>query len=107
LILLNSDFALHQARRLAAYLYSRAGNDPVAQITLCYLRVLSRWPTSGELADARDFLSAQSQRLHAENRSADQLALPDPTAAANPYQGAALVQFCLAMFNANEFVYVD
>ncbi|HVX64858.1 MAG TPA: DUF1549 and DUF1553 domain-containing protein [Pirellulales bacterium] len=108
LILLNSDFALQQARRLAGYLYARAGNDQDAQITLCYLRVLSRSPTAKELADAREFLTAGAQRLQAENRSPDELALPEPRSAdADFCQSAALVQFCLAMFNANEFVYVD
>ncbi len=108
LILLNSDFALEQARRLAGYLYARAGNDLDAQITLCYLRVLSRSATSEELADARDFLTATSQRLQAENRSPEEFALPEPPSPdADSCQSAALVQFCLAMFNANEFVYLD
>ena len=108
MILLNSDFALQQARRLAGYLYARAGNDQDAQISLCYLRVLSRSPTSEELADAREFLTVQSHRLHAEQRSPEQLALPDPPSPdADLYQSVALVQFCLTMFNANEFVYGD
>ncbi len=108
LILLNSDFALDQARRLAGYLHARVGHDQDAQITLCYLRVLSRSPTPAELINAREFLSTQSQRLRAEHRSPNDLALPDPPLSnADVYQNAALVQFCLAMFNANEFVYVD
>jgi len=79
LYLLNSEFSLAQARRLAGDLIARAdGVD--GRIALGYRRLLSREPTADELAVAREFLSNEA---------------------------AALVEFCLAMFNLNEFVYVD
>jgi hypothetical protein len=93
---------------MAGYLLSHAGGDVEAQIALCYRRVLSRSPTVDEAGAARALLAGETQRLHEEGHAAEQLALPRPLAeGADPYQAAALVEFCLAMFNTNEFVYVD
>lgn len=108
LVLLNSEFSLDQARRLAGYLQRHAPGDLDRQITLCYRRVLSRQPTAVELAEARQLLAAEARRLQGESDSAEPPALPLPLAAgADVHQAAALVEFCLAMFNTNEFVYVD
>lgn len=108
LVLLNSEFSLEQARRLAGYLLSRAGSDAEAQIALCYRRVLSRSPTVEEAGAARALLVGEATRLREEGRAAEQLALPWPlVTSVDPYQATALVEFCLAMFNTNEFVYVD
>ena len=44
----------------------------------------------------------------AEARPRDELALPpDLPDTTDPYAAAALVDACLAIFNANEFVYID
>jgi hypothetical protein len=108
LVLLNSEFSLEQSRRMAGYLLSSAGSDAEAQIALCYRRVLSRAPTPDEAGAARELLAGEANRLREEGRAAEQLALPRPLVeGVDPYQAAALVEFCLAMFNANEFVYVD
>lgn len=108
LVLLNSEFSLDQARRLAGYLQMHSPDDLAAQLTLCYRRVLSREPTAAELSDARQLLAVEARRLQGESDSVEPPALPLPLAAgANVHQAAALVEFCLAMFNTNEFVYVD
>ena len=76
-------------------------------ITNAYRRVLSRAPTTSELAQGEQFLKQQSERIARLNRKPADLALPKPAAELPPEQGAALVDFCLAMFNLNEMVYVD
>ena len=54
------------------------------------------------------FFDEQHERLAKEARPREELALPvDCPEAADPYRAAALVDACLAIFNANEFVYVD
>ena len=90
LAMLNSDFSLSAARELATYLVSHSP-DATAQIELLYERTLGRQPTEREVADAAAFLISSSQQPTG--------ILADPP--------AALVELCLAMFNLNEFIYVD
>jgi hypothetical protein len=84
LLLLNSEFSLTAAKDLADFVRNRAGNDQDAQVDLVYRRALGRAPTTSQLARARTFLEERA------GSSADSLAL-----------------LCLAVFNSNEFVYVD
>ncbi|OYV87510.1 MAG: hypothetical protein B7Z73_09985 [Planctomycetia bacterium 21-64-5] len=91
LAMLNSGFSLSAARELAAYIADHSPPNAEAQINLLYERTLSRPPTDRELAAGAAFLQASSQS--------------PATAGAGP--PAALVELCLAMFNLNEFIYVD
>jgi hypothetical protein len=104
LMLLNSELSLEAARDLAGYALRRASRDETAWITLCYRRALGRRPSAEELADARGFLSDGRERLAAGPREAADVALPEGV---DSPPAAALVDFCLVLFNLNEFVYVD
>jgi hypothetical protein len=84
LLLLNSEFSLSIARDLSKYVRTHAGDDLDAQIALAYRRALGHSPTTSQLARAQKFLTD------------DQRATPD-----------AVTLLCLALFNSNEFVYVD
>jgi hypothetical protein len=84
LLLLNSEFSLSAARGLAEFVRSHAGTDHNQQIDLVYRRALGRAPTESQLTRAQSFLDERT------DASADALAL-----------------LCLAVFNSNEFVYVD
>jgi hypothetical protein len=84
LLLLNSEFSLSAARGLAEFVRSHAGTDPDQQIELVYRRALGRAPTELQLTRAQSFLDERTEA------SRDPLAL-----------------LCLAVFNSNEFVYVD
>lgn len=79
LILLNSEFSHAAARDLAAHVVATAGSDPTKQVDLAYRRTLARSPAADELRLALDFLAGRSD----------------------------LADLCLALFNLNEFVYVD
>ena len=108
LILLNSEFSLDAARRLAGFVLSHAGTSHDAQISLAYARVLGRLPAQEEIAVALQFLDSQATLLKESNRPAAELALPVPFPDGfEPHRAAALTDFCLALFNLNEFVYVD
>jgi hypothetical protein len=78
LAMLNSEFSLSAARDLADYVQSNAGCD-CERVELLYRRTLGRAPTEDE------------------RRAAEQLVAAD----------GDWVALCLAMFNLNEFVYVD
>jgi hypothetical protein len=84
LLLLNSEFSLAAARGLAEFARGEAGADQDAQIDLVYRRALGRAPTDPQRTRAESFLDEQA------DASDDPLAL-----------------LCLAVFNSNEFVYVD
>jgi hypothetical protein len=91
LAMLNSEFSLSAARELANYIAGHAPADLATQVHLLYERTLGRLPTDRELAAAVAFLRASAEA----------------SSAATDGPSAALVDLCLALFNLNEFVYVD
>jgi hypothetical protein len=87
LMLLNEQLYVDKARRFAERVTREAGTDRAAAIERAYLIALSRRPTSEERTAAVRFLTEQAKR------------------AGGPRE--ALADFCHALFNLNEFVYVD
>ncbi len=107
----NSAFSLDCARELAGVVWPATASDPITAerkaIVSAHLRVSNRPPTDAEVEAALAFLDKQSARLREENRDAKTLALPAGHHASEPYRAAALVDYCLALFNANAFLYVE
>ncbi len=87
LMLLNSDFAHSIATKIAACLNEQHGTNATALITAAAQRCLSRQPTPQELKLGQTFLQKQT--------------------ALTPGFREALADYCLALLNSNEFVYVD
>jgi hypothetical protein len=83
LILINGAWTLDRARALARRLERQAGSDTAGRVTLAYRLAFGREPTQAELSDAEAFLT---------RGSAD---------------APAWIDFCHAVLNANEFLYVD
>jgi hypothetical protein len=86
--MLNSAFVNEQAAVFAAYLRDRAGEDVQAQVTLALRRTFQREPTRTEIDRGLRLLSTFRQK-HSLS--------PE----------AALKQFCVTIYNLNEFVYLD
>jgi hypothetical protein len=108
LILLNSEFSLAAARTFAGYVLEHSDRTPEQQVQLAYRRALGRLPSPTERDVALRFLEGQTAKLKGSNRPAAVLALPSTMpAGADPYAAAAFTDFCLALFNLNEFVYMD
>ncbi len=87
LMLLNSKLSLDAAKALAALIEEAAGESSTeakVKVELAYLRTLSRGPSSDELKLAIEFLNSSSSG-----------------------KTEALTDLCLALFNLNEFLYVD
>ena len=78
LILMNNSFVRQQAKRFADRLEKEAGKDTSLQVDRAFLLSYSRSPEPHERATAIDFVKSHLQ---------------------------ALVDFCQALFNSNEFVY--
>ena len=108
LVLLNSEFSLHCAQHLAATILRAQPATPARQIEQSYLQVLSRPATPDEIRLGEAFLETQQKLLRSEHRTVKN---PVPVEGATPdasaFAAAALADFCLALFNTNEFVYLD
>ena len=107
LLMLNSDISLDAARRLAGQVYREVGHKPSELVRRVVTRVWNRSPSIAEQRLFTEFLAQQRDRIEAEGR-VDEIALPmswkHPS---DPFAGAALIDFCLAMINSNEFIYLD
>ena len=106
LILMNGPFSQEQSRAMAANLLRECGPDVDEQIAQAYRQSFSRSPTTDEVQTAREFLRDQSGAVADRLRARLPAGVPDglPAAADVPH-AVALADFCLALFNANEFVY--
>jgi len=108
LLLLNSEFSLDAARRLAGAVLAEHGNLTDVAIIDAVRRAFCREPCQREVAVIRGFINEQAELLRGESRRTKHLALPIPCPAGiEPTQAAALTDLCLALFNANEFLYLD
>jgi hypothetical protein len=87
LALLNSDFAHDTAAKLATTLTQKHGSDTRALISAATRRCLSRTASEAELTTGVTFIEKQTQL-------------------ASSFQGA-LADYCLALLNSNEFLFVD
>jgi hypothetical protein len=89
LYLLNSRFSQERARAFAARVRDAAGDDGARQIDAAFRLAFGRLPAAKERAMAQRFFHTVT-----------------PTADAHA-PAAPLVQFCQALLNLNEFVYVE
>jgi len=107
----NSAFSLECARELAGAVWPAEPLDSLLAerkaIERAQWRVANRPASEENIAAALEFLDQQSARLRAEKREAKTLALPAGKFGDDPYRAAALVDYCLALFNANAFLYVE
>jgi Protein of unknown function (DUF1549)/Protein of unknown function (DUF1553) len=87
LLLLNGDFALERARRLGADLAKVFPSDDAALAARAYQTAWGRPAAADEVKLAVKFLAAQTAALHSRE--------------------TAVADFCHALLNANEFLYVD
>jgi hypothetical protein len=95
LLLLNGDFTRERAERWAANLRSRFGTDDTALVARAYRAAWGRPATRHEARLAARFLRTQAD-LYAQSGA-------DSAAA----RASALADFCHALLNTNEFLYVD
>ena len=87
LALMNSETMQRQARAFATLLMRQAEDNPDRWIELAWLRALARKPDDAEMRHSSELLRSLEQPGTAK--------------------AEALAKFCLAVFNLNEFLYVD
>jgi hypothetical protein len=108
LALLNGEFALEQAQFWSGRLLARHGNDLAALGRQAFAEAFTRAADDEELRAAERFLAEQAASV-AQSRDATATAtlpVPMPTDM-DPARAAAAVDFCHALLNCNELLYVD
>ena len=96
LALLNDRLIRARASDFAQRLANEAGEDPSACVQRGYQLALGRGPTPTELEASAHFIEAQTRTRVQRDK------VPSPDA-----RHAALSDYCQALFNLNEFLYVD
>jgi mono/diheme cytochrome c family protein len=107
LLLLNSETSLERARGLSGRLWNESQGDATAAARRAWLIVFGRTARAEEIRQAEEFLAAREANWKAHPPG--DAAQPRGVAGATPdkSRGAAWVEWCLALLNANEFIYVD
>jgi hypothetical protein len=101
LLLLNGDFALERGRAFAATLHECFGGDEARMIAHGYRLAWGRQPSTEEIQLGLRFLSKHTEMLRTR-RHADGGAMD-----ADAARRAALADFCHALLNTNEFLFID
>ncbi len=108
LALLNSEFTLGQAQHWSGRLLSEHGSDLAVFVGAAYAEAFARPVSDAQLRVAREFLARQAETIAESGGATASATLPVPMPAGlDPSQAAAMVDFCHALLNANEFLYVD
>jgi hypothetical protein len=87
LLLMNSDFAVDHARRLAERVVADVGKDRQRQIKRAWKLALGEDPNEEEIASAEEYLGRQAETLEKKED--------------------ALVTLCHALISTNRFLYID
>ena len=98
LALMNNEFVLQQAGSFAERVMKEAGGDRRAQVVRAFKIALNRPPNLKEIEWSLSFLKAQAEGYAQRKDEAPEKAAPEK---------AALRDFCHAIINLNEFVYID
>jgi hypothetical protein len=110
LAMLNSSFTLRQARHTAGTLLAKHPRDLRGLVREAYRVLFSREPSADELSAAEEFLARQARLIPSGDRTppAQKAVMPEPMPAdVEPKVAAAVVDFCHALLNAAEFLYVE
>ena len=90
--LLNSEFSLRVSESMATIVLDETDRNSDHAIDQLFLRILGRMPSSYEIDSLKDFLIQNPNALSADNKN---------------HQKQAFTEISLALFNLNEFLYVD
>jgi hypothetical protein len=108
LALLNGEFSLAIARSWSGRLLAEHGRDTESLVRAALAEAFSRPASGGALRAAEAFLVRQSAEIAAGGEATATDSLPQALPPGyDPSAGAAVVDFCHAVLNANEFVYLD
>ncbi len=98
LLMLNSDLTRQASRHWAADLLDAHGDELEALIGLAFCQAFGREASEHEKSSAVDFITLQAATISAAATSQE---------ASTSSRLSAVTDFCHALLNANEFIYID
>jgi hypothetical protein len=104
LTLLNSEAVVGQARAFAGRLLREFPDDGNGRIEHAWLLAFGRPPCREEMREAHAFLERRESALRSGQPTFVPIGAPEGIA---PARAGAVAEWCLALVNANEFLYVD
>jgi hypothetical protein len=105
---LNSDQVVEWAQSLAERVYSEAGADRGKQVETAYRLAYSRPPSGAEKDVALSFFGSHQAIVSERETSGGKLAVPKKLPpGVTTAEAAVLVDFCHALMNSSEFVYIN
>jgi hypothetical protein len=106
--MLNSQFAFDRARALSGRILRESGSGQSQRVRRAYQLVLCREPSPGEIDRVRTFLASQADIIRRQVKEGQAPSKPSglTDAPLDLAEGAAWVDFALALLNCNEFLYV-
>ena len=104
LFLLNNPIVFRQALAFAGRLVQETGEDPAKWVDLAWRISFARAPTAAEAREALELLESASGEGGWEKAPEN---LPKALVGIDPARARALTELCLAVFNLNEFLFVD
>ncbi len=108
LALFNSSFALDQSREWAGDLLKTHGCNFRTLVANAYSEAYGRQAQGEELDAGEKFIAQQGQVIDKDIDVVPEAALPEPRCnMVTPEQAAAVVDFCHALLNSTEFMYVE
>ena len=102
--LLNNHMVFQQALHFADRLVLENRDAPGAWVNNAWRLALGREPTSEEKQEALEMLDSGSHKGSWKDTPTE---LPEALETMDPSRAAALAELCLAIFNLNEFLFVD
>ena len=113
-VLFNSRFAHEQSRALAGRIVAAVGDDPGQQLEQAFQLALQRSPTPSERTDGLEFLGA-ARPVSGDLKDTVSLGgggsidddRKNPAARQKKDSEGTLADLCLALFNLNEFIYIE
>jgi hypothetical protein len=111
LSMLNGTFAQTTAQRWSGAILEAGHVEPKQFVAQAYQQAFGRCATAAEIAEAVSFIEDQAEAVRS-GPEIDDRSLPFPYPAElvrhqSPAEAAALVDFCQALFNSSEFLFVD
>lgn len=108
LALLNGELSVQLAQHWSGRLLSETGADRQLLVRQAWQEAFARPPRDDEALAAQAFLTRQAAKIAEGGTPDGKDLLPTPQPEdIEPAQAAAVVDFCHAIFNANEFLFID
>jgi hypothetical protein len=108
LTLLNGDDAMQSARQWSGRLLRESHGDDEQLVRRAWREAYGRTATNDEVTLARKFLARQAKSIYDHETDVPTRSLPDPAPSClEPNYAAAYVDFCHALLNSSEFLFID